>query len=105
MIRLYGKERKRFSAVNQGSKHLLWEEIAQQLSELGHHYSSNSCNDKWRNLKMSYKKNKQRAMKYGEQNVKWFYFKDIDNILQNASQESGKYFILKLYSIININCV
>lgn len=42
---------------------------------------------------MSYKKNKQRAMKYGEQNVKWFYFKDIDNILQNASQDSGNYFL------------
>lgn len=65
----------------------MWEEIAQQLSQLGYQYSANSCNDKWRNLKMSYKTNKQRALKYGMENVKWFYFKDLENIFQNSSKE------------------
>lgn len=87
MIRIYAKERKRFAATNQGSKHLLWEEISQQMSQRGHHYSATLCNDKWRNLKMSYKKNKLRAMKYGEQTVKWFYFKDLDNVLKHGPQE------------------
>lgn len=93
LIRLFGKDRKKFSAVNQGGKHLLWEEIAQQLSQLGYQYSANSCNDKWRNLKMSYKKNKQRALKYGMENVKWFYFKDIENIFQNSSKECMWFYV------------
>jgi len=84
---LYGKNRNKFSTVNQGGKHLLWEEIAQQLTQLGYHYSANACNDKWRNLKMTYKKNKQRGLKYGMELIKWFYFKDIDNIFKNIIQE------------------
>lgn len=87
LIRLYGKNRNKFLAVNQGGKHLLWEEIAQQLLRLGYQYSANLCNDKWRNLKMTYKKNKQRELKYGIQHVKWFYFKDMDNIFKSPLQE------------------
>lgn len=90
LIRLYGKDRNKFTAVNQGGKHLLWEEIAQQMSQLGYQYSANTCNDKWRNLKMTYKRNKQKGMKYGMHHVKWFYFKDIDNIFNNIPEESEK---------------
>lgn len=88
LIRMYGKYRKKFSSVNQGGKHLLWEEIAQQFSQLGYNYSANTCNDKWRNLKMTYKKNKLRAAKYGLENIKWYYYKDIDTIIKNPLDES-----------------
>lgn len=88
LIRLYGKYRNKFSSVNQGGKHLLWEEISQQFSQLGYQYSANACNDKWRNLKMTFKKNKQRALKYGVEHVKWFYYKEMDNILKNMTEES-----------------
>lgn len=88
LIRMYGKYGKKFSSVNQGEKHLLWKEIAQQFSQLGYHYSANTCNDKWRNLKMTYKKNKQRASKYGLDNVKWFYYKDMENIIKDPIEES-----------------
>ncbi|VVC33974.1 Hypothetical protein CINCED_3A017160 [Cinara cedri] len=89
LIRLYGKHRSKFTAVNQGGKHLLWQEIAQQLAQMGYQYSANACNDKWRNLKMTYKKNKQRGMKYGTQYIKWIYFKEIDNILKNPSSHES----------------
>ncbi|XP_015380189.1 PREDICTED: uncharacterized protein LOC107173948 [Diuraphis noxia] len=88
LIRLYGKDRKKFSVVNQGGKHLLWQDIAHQFSKLGYQYTANHCNDKWRNLKMTYKKNKQRAIKYGIEYVKWTYFKDMDNIFKNTPEGS-----------------
>ncbi|XP_027846330.2 uncharacterized protein LOC114126555 isoform X3 [Aphis gossypii] len=88
LIRLYGKDRKKFSAVNQGGKHLLWEDIANQFTQLGYQYSASNCNDKWRNLKMTYKNNKQRAIKYGIEYVKWSYFKDMDNIFKNTPEGS-----------------
>jgi len=84
---LYGKEKDKFLSASQGGKHLLWEDIAQQLSNLGYQCSANLCNDKWRNLKMTYRKNKQRALKYGIECVKWFYFKDMDNIFTNATDD------------------
>lgn len=90
MIRLYGKHRKKFSAANQGEKHLLWQDIAHQFSQLGYQYSANNCNDKWRNLKMTYKKNKQRAIKYGTEYIKWCYFKDMDNIFKNTPEGCKK---------------
>lgn len=80
LIQLYSKNRNKFLAVNLGGKHMLWQEISQQLSRLGYQYSATLCNDKWRNLKMTYKRNKQRELKYGIQQVKWFYFKEIDSI-------------------------
>lgn len=96
---MYGKYRRKFSAVNQGGKHLLWEEIAQQFSQLGYNYSANTCNDKWRNLKMTYKKNKQRAAKYGLENIKWYYYKDIDNIIKNPPEESMPILFNKIYIV------
>lgn len=87
LIKLYGKEKSKFFSVSQGGKHLLWEDIAQQLSNLGYQCTASSCNDKWRNLKMTYKKNKQRALKYGTEYVKWFYFKDMDSIFMNSTNE------------------
>lgn len=87
-------------AVNQGGKHLLWEEIALQMQQMGYQYSANSCNDKWRNLKMTYKKNKQRAMKYGAQYVKWIYFKEIENILKTTPTNECKqiWFFILIYN-------
>lgn len=101
MIRLYGKERKRFSATNQGSKHLLWEEISQQMSQMGYHYSANLCDDKWRNLKMSYKNNKLRALKYGAQHIKWLYFKDLDDIFKHNPHEC-KYIYLTSFIVVKL---
>ncbi|XP_050422985.1 uncharacterized protein LOC126834835 isoform X2 [Adelges cooleyi] len=90
LIQLYGKDKTKFASANQGDKHLLWEEIAHQLVQLGYRYAANSCNDKWRNLKMSYKKNKLRALKYGAQHVKWYYYKDMDSVLKDDPQETSK---------------
>lgn len=87
---MYGKDKKKFSTVNQGEKHLLWQDIAHQFSQLGYQYTANHCNDKWRNLKMTYKKNKQRAIKYGIEYVKWTYFKDMDKILKNTPEGCKK---------------
>lgn len=104
LIRLYGKDRKKFSAVNQGGKHLLWDDIAQNFLQLGYQYSASNCNDKWRNLKMTYKKNKQRAMKYGLENIKWCYFKDMDNIFKNTLEQSKKTNYTNL-NTIKMNCI
>lgn len=87
LIRLYSMNRKLFSAVNQGGKHLLWEKIAQNLSQFGYLYSATFCNDKWRNLKMTYKKNRPKALKYGVENVKWIYYKDMDDIFKTSFRE------------------
>jgi len=46
LIRLYGKNRKKFLTANQGEKHLLWQDIAHQFSQLGYQYSANGCYDK-----------------------------------------------------------
>lgn len=97
LIRLYGKTRNKFSAVSQGGKHMLWQEISQELLRLGYQYSANFCNDKWRNLKMSYKKNKERELKFGIQQVKWSYFKDIDNILSPGKYKTNASKIFKLF--------
>lgn len=92
LIRLYDKERKKFSTVNQGGKHLLWGEIAQQMSNIGYQCSANSCSDKWRNLKMTYKNNKQRELKCGLEYVKWIFYKDLDNIFQSSQECKVDYF-------------
>jgi len=39
---------------------------------------------------MTYKKNKQRAIKYAIEYVKWCYFKDMDNIFKNTSEGCKK---------------
>ncbi|XP_008186014.1 uncharacterized protein LOC100164223 isoform X1 [Acyrthosiphon pisum] len=101
LIRLYGKHRKKFSAANQGEKHLLWQDIAHQFSQLGYQYSANNCNDKWRNLKMTYKKNKQRAVKYGIEYIKWCYFKDMDNIFKNTPEGSPEHNDIITVSLID----
>lgn len=56
--------------------------------QLGYQYTAIACNDKWRNLKMTFKKNKLRAVKYGEEYVKWHYFKDMDNVFKDMTEES-----------------
>jgi len=84
LIRLYGKERSKFSSVSQGGKHLLWEEIAQQLSNLGYPCSASSCNDKWRNLQMTYRRNREKVLKNGTGYVKWLHFKEMDNIMNST---------------------
>lgn len=102
LIRLYDKERNKFSTVNQGGKHLLWGEIAQQMSNIGFQYSANSCSDKWRNLKMTYKNNKQRELKYGLEYVKWVFFKDLDNIFQNSQECKVDYLNISIQIILYV---
>jgi len=39
---------------------------------------------------MTYKNNKQRAIKYGTEYIKWCYFKDMDNIFKNTPEGCKK---------------
>lgn len=39
---------------------------------------------------MTYKKNKQRAIKYGIEYIKWTYFKDMDKIFKNTPEGCKK---------------
>lgn len=63
------------------------------MSQLGYQYSANMCNDKWRNLKMTYKKNKLKEINCEVDFIKWPYYKDMDDIFKILPQECKLIFI------------
>lgn len=88
LIQLYTKHEKKYLATNLKGKNILWRNIAKHFSQLGYQYSASQCTNKWSKLKRLYKKNKQMALKYGVQYVKWGYFKDMDKIFKKKPEES-----------------
>jgi len=75
----------------QGKKHLLWDEISNQLHQRGHNYSGLVCDRKWRLLKANYIKRREKYKKLGVNSVKWQYYQDLDRLL-GVPVESSKLF-------------
>ncbi|XP_050542137.1 uncharacterized protein LOC126905970 isoform X2 [Daktulosphaira vitifoliae] len=45
LIKLYGKDKKKFASASQGEKHLLWEDISRQLAQMDFYYPANSSSE------------------------------------------------------------
>lgn len=60
---------------NSGQKHAhIWKKIAERLNKNGVQVSAQECNDKWRNMMQTFRKNVQKANTSGEESVNWPYF-------------------------------
>lgn len=60
---------------NSGQKHVhIWKKIAERLNKNGIQVSAQECNDKWRNMMQTFRKNVQKANTSGEESVNWPYF-------------------------------
>ncbi|XP_065221292.1 uncharacterized protein LOC135846238 [Planococcus citri] len=67
-------------------KFRLWEQVAHKLNTtlLNVSVSAKDCDDKWRNIVATYRKNIDKLKQFGESNVRWEYFNAMDNILKGS---------------------
>lgn len=60
---------------NSGQKHVnIWKKIAERLNKNGLQVTAQECNDKWRNMMQTFRKNVLKANTSGEESVNWPYF-------------------------------
>ncbi|XP_023228002.1 trihelix transcription factor GT-3b-like [Centruroides sculpturatus] len=60
----------------------LWDSISKKMENHGYTISPSDCDKKWRNLKTTYKRNRDKAKQHtGESAITWPYFKLLDQEL------------------------
>ncbi|XP_067125783.1 uncharacterized protein [Centruroides vittatus] len=60
----------------------LWDSISKRLENYGYTVSPSDCDKKWRNLKTTYKRNRDKAKHHtGESAITWLYFNLLDQEL------------------------
>lgn len=67
-------------------KFRLWERVAMKLNEslLNIKVTAKDCDDKWRNIVATYRKNIDKMKSFGDNSVRWEYFAAMDNILKGT---------------------
>jgi len=60
----------------------LWTTVAKQLTAVGGYtVSGQECDEKWRNLQATYKRNKEKKNSTGSETVNWEYFDMMDEVM------------------------
>lgn len=69
-------------------KFRLWEKVASKLNEslVNVKVTAKDCDDKWRNIVATYRKNIDKMKSFGDCSVRWEYFTAMDNILQGTRE-------------------
>lgn len=67
-------------------KFRLWEKVATKLNStlVTARVSAKDCDDKWRNIVATYRKNIDKIKTFGDNSVRWEYFNAMDNILKGT---------------------
>lgn len=67
------------------SKDTLYQKLVVKLQENGYKYSVKEVSSKFRNLKLTYTRNKRKSRTTGESAISWPYFNDFDIVFGNRS--------------------
>jgi hypothetical protein len=60
----------------------IWKQIAKQMAVTGgYNVTGNECDDKWRSLVFTYKRNKDKKNTSGHESVSWEFFSAMDEVL------------------------
>lgn len=97
-------------------KFRLWEKVASTMnSKLVNKVTAKDCDDKWRNIVATYRKNIDRVKCLGDNKVRWEYFDAMDNILKGTKylhEDCGHSMFdhslsssCEVEEIINVRCV
>ena len=64
----------------------LWEQVASKVNEIlvNKKVTAKDCDDKWRNIVATYRKNIDKIKCCGDNNIRWEYFPAMDNILKGT---------------------
>jgi len=76
-------------------KSKLWSAVARKLAETGGYgVSGSDCDEKWRNLQATYKRNKDKKGTSGHKAVTWEYYELMDEVLGSKAsiQPSSAHF-------------
>nr|XP_018907736.1 PREDICTED: uncharacterized protein LOC109037485 [Bemisia tabaci] len=85
LISLRGELNQRF--LSGKKKFVLWEIIARNINKIkGTSFTGKGCDDKWRNMVHTYRKNLLKCKIHGVQSVKWEFFHHMHQILNPHSK-------------------
>lgn len=88
LIRIRGDMDREFNRAKY--KFRLWEKVAAKMNSMliNVRVTAKDCDDKWRNIVATYRKNIDKIKCYGDNSVRWEYFNAMDNILKGTKDLS-----------------
>lgn len=86
LIKIRGDLDREFSHAKY--KFRLWEKVAAKLNTLllNVKVTAKDCDDKWRNIVATYRKNIDKIKCFGDNSIRWEYFTAMDNILKGTKE-------------------
>lgn len=86
-------------------KFKLWELIARRMNNgmSSVNVTAKDCDDKWRNIAATYRKNIEKIKCMGDFNVRWEHFAAMDEILKGTDDLKKSYSCINLDKMIGIN--
>jgi len=59
----------------------IWQQVAEKINAKGFHFTGEECDTKWRNILLTYKKNKAKVTETGRKQVSWEFYDMMDAFL------------------------
>lgn len=91
LIKIRGEMDREFAKAKY--KFRLWQKVAAKLKLHNIEVSAKDCDDKWRNIVATYRKNIDKLKCFGDNTVRWEYFTAMDNILKGTKDVADQFSI------------